>query len=330
MGAYLDKPVTDKETLSGCDAELKIRYAVSEMQGWRRNMEDAHIVQPNFGTLKDKAGPGSQEPVSLYGVFDGHGGAEVAKFCEHHLLESLQETPAWKEGDVGKALQQAFLRIDALLDDVSVVTELEKYKFVPKESSESNNDDEGGADGGGGREMVVEGNGNSINIKQLQELLTQVNALREAKAIREAQERKAASEAAGAGQGDAAGAARMEVETRVGEDGSSNGDNNGDERKGPMASPMSKEEALQFRGHEGDIRCPGEDGEIIINNTKTCDLGDSHIRSGCTACVACICGNRIYCANAGDSRGVLSRRGRQVPLSFDHKPNQVGVFFFFY
>jgi protein phosphatase 2C family protein 2/3 len=30
--------------------------------------------------------------------------------------------------------------------------------------------------------------------------------------------------------------------------------------------------------------------------------------------------NNIYCANAGDSRSVLSNNGTAVPLSFDHKP----------
>lgn len=29
----------------------------------------------------------------------------------------------------------------------------------------------------------------------------------------------------------------------------------------------------------------------------------------------------IYCANAGDSRGVLSRDNKAVPLSEDHKPD---------
>lgn len=44
---------------------------------------------------------------------------------------------------------------------------------------------------------------------------------------------------------------------------------------------------------------------------------------GCTANVVLIEGGeipKIYCANAGDSRAVLCRSGKQVPLSFDHKP----------
>ena len=42
--------------------------------------------------------------------------------------------------------------------------------------------------------------------------------------------------------------------------------------------------------------------------------------SGCTACLALIRGNKLYVANAGDSRCVLSRSGKAIDLSVDHKP----------
>jgi serine/threonine protein phosphatase PrpC len=42
------------------------------MQGWRLNMEDAHISNANYLDSNDKA---------LFGVFDGHGGREVAIYC---------------------------------------------------------------------------------------------------------------------------------------------------------------------------------------------------------------------------------------------------------
>ena len=43
--------------------------------------------------------------------------------------------------------------------------------------------------------------------------------------------------------------------------------------------------------------------------------------TGTTACVVLITPTEIYCANAGDSRGVLCRDGKAVALSEDHKPD---------
>jgi protein phosphatase PTC2/3 len=41
--------------------------------------------------------------------------------------------------------------------------------------------------------------------------------------------------------------------------------------------------------------------------------------SGSTALAALVHGTQLFVANAGDSRAVLSRRGRPVELSTDHK-----------
>ncbi|EPX74577.1 protein phosphatase 2C Ptc3 [Schizosaccharomyces octosporus yFS286] len=43
--------------------------------------------------------------------------------------------------------------------------------------------------------------------------------------------------------------------------------------------------------------------------------------SGCTATVLLRANNKIYCANAGDSRTVLGRKGVAKALSVDHKPS---------
>ena len=50
------------------------------MQGWRKSNEDAHIMAVDFV-------PG----ISLFAVFDGHGGVEVAKYCDEHFVTVLMQ-----------------------------------------------------------------------------------------------------------------------------------------------------------------------------------------------------------------------------------------------
>jgi protein phosphatase 1G len=75
MGVYLSKPKTDKVFEQGEGKNLK--WGAMGMQGnllnsgWRTKMEDSHIAHTDL--------PGGN---SLFGVFDGHGGAEVALYVK--------------------------------------------------------------------------------------------------------------------------------------------------------------------------------------------------------------------------------------------------------
>ena len=50
-----------------------LEWGACAMQGWRCGMEDAHVAFE----VKDDS-----NNACLYGVFDGHGGKEVAEFCK--------------------------------------------------------------------------------------------------------------------------------------------------------------------------------------------------------------------------------------------------------
>ena len=56
------------------------------MQGWRRTNEDAHLTVLDFE-------PG----ISLFAVFDGHGGADVARYCEKHMIQLLRDDKDFKQ-----------------------------------------------------------------------------------------------------------------------------------------------------------------------------------------------------------------------------------------
>ena len=53
--------------------------------------------------------------VSIFGVFDGHGGCEVAYFVENHFISELKKTESFRKGDYKNALIDTFLILDKML-----------------------------------------------------------------------------------------------------------------------------------------------------------------------------------------------------------------------
>lgn len=90
------------------------------MQGWRRTNEDAHI------TALDVV-PG----VSLFAVFDGHGGCEVAKFCEKHLVYELKTDKDFIMKNYEVALRNVLLKLDKMLLSNEAKAEMKKYANAP-------------------------------------------------------------------------------------------------------------------------------------------------------------------------------------------------------
>jgi len=110
MGNFLDTPITDKDTEVGEDANKGLKYGLSAMQGWRAQMEDDHV---QLLTLSPEV-----PELSLFGVYDGHGGDMVAHYAARNfpgcLLKTKMLSPGMPDDAFCAAAKQAFE--DSLLE----------------------------------------------------------------------------------------------------------------------------------------------------------------------------------------------------------------------
>ena len=165
MGTYLSTPVLDKHTETGAelgDSDTPVRWAMVDMQGWRKSMEDAHVARTDVPLPQRGAGDGGggrggeavggdqavapPTHAKVFAVFDGHGGAEVARFCSIHLVPTLTSRSDWRGADddnnndgggseaksvassVGHALIDSFHALDRLIDDPNWRPEIERWR----------------------------------------------------------------------------------------------------------------------------------------------------------------------------------------------------------
>lgn len=326
---YLREPVTRKESEDGCGGpvDAKLRYGVTGMQGWRRNMEDMHLAATEL-----------DDGLALFGVFDGHMGRGVSRFAAQRLPQILKETEAYKQGDYVKALERAFLSMDEILREAEsrrAVEELDRAGDAPSEP------------------VVVP-----------RRLLQRFLGRRGLKASRDGDEDESET-VVGVSGGDAPPEATAQVAAAEGGDGGSGAGERpaAAPEEPPAAAPSggpaaedlpSEEEDLEAQLHdisdaeegeeEGDefslvddeveIELDGfVDGEEDFENEEMALVDPADLTrdptpegQGCTAVVVLVVrrpggeGPRLICANAGDSRAILSRNGTVVALSEDHKP----------
>ena len=122
MGAFLDKPKTEKHNEGGVGNGLK--FGLSSMQGWRVEMEDAHSAVLGL--------PCGLKSWSFFAVFDGHAGAKVSAYCADEMLKQIVNNADFRgkmelrEGtevqpsieDVMKGVKTGFLTLDEKMRDI--------------------------------------------------------------------------------------------------------------------------------------------------------------------------------------------------------------------
>merc|ERR1719230_226317 len=74
MGAMLPKPV--ESALIERHVSKFFRAGIAEMNGWRNNMEDAHLIHVSAEW-------------GFFGVFDGHGGDQCSAFVADRMRQQL-------------------------------------------------------------------------------------------------------------------------------------------------------------------------------------------------------------------------------------------------
>ena len=167
-------------------------------------MEDAHITKIDLGESKS---------LNLFGVFDGHGGKEIAQFVSNHFSDEFIQNKKYLNGDIKNALKETFIKMDEIMQTLNGKEEIKQYARKSKEEDEfqSINDPP------------------NPQMKMFSQLI-------------------------------------------------------------PQKNPESDEISL---------------------------------RTGCTACVCAIeeKSKKVYFANAGDSRVVICKKGKAIPMSVDHKPD---------
>uniref|UniRef100_A0A673C8A0 Protein phosphatase 1G n=1 Tax=Sphaeramia orbicularis TaxID=375764 RepID=A0A673C8A0_9TELE len=334
MGAYLSQPNTSKTSSDGGNSNMS--YGFSAMQGWRVSMEDAHNCIPEF-----------DEETTMFAVYDGHGGEEVALYCSKYLPDIIKEQKTYKDGKLQKALEDAFLAIDSRITTEEVIKELVQIAGRPTEEPPT--------------EKVAEED--DLDTEEAALLHEEATMTIEELLVRYGQNRNAVKHAA------AIRALLVDVDSDVStykffvfsntsywphfsftaarESGSSNGEEKAGKAEGdagPSCSSLSSKASGDSKSRFFDDSEESEEGEeeegsdeevrelkawpsvsILVRkhwdiSHPACLFLQPGSDSGTTAVVALIRGKQLIVANAGDSRCVVSERGKAVDMSYDHKP----------
>lgn len=345
MGTYLSTPILEQGLEEGEDLNSNIpcAWGVVDMQGWRKTMEDAHVAQTDVmppsstsdQTIEKNA---VKDAAKVFAVFDGHGGCEVAHFCQLYLIDVLTSQEEWKKdnADVGKALASCFHAIDRMVDDPEHRAEIEELKTKKPEPGERRTIQESQSRRNEESETSDEKNDQFNDEKKIESEASNTDSV---SSPTEKEEIQSTTEEIDSDEDS------TDVNGEIDDDRldtSDEGTSNND--KDISGINLSAEDSITLfkkllinkvgmvdlsESKDGDanetnvseIDKQGITPTRLQNGKPVCNLPEHPIHAGCTSVCAIIVGNTLTVANAGDSRAVLCQKGGITKaLSFDHKP----------
>lgn len=102
-GGGLQGPRLTKVTRRETSEISQLEFVASEMQGWRDAMEDAYLACPEFS-----------DGISVFAVFDGHGGCSASRRCSEFFLSDFR---AHLSSDSVSSMASVLTKTYASLDD---------------------------------------------------------------------------------------------------------------------------------------------------------------------------------------------------------------------
>ena len=133
MGELLDTPIMQMEGEDDNNNKIydkrfrgdndALKYGVRSIQGRRKTMEDTYLCELDIPCPKNqedielKINSNYIPKAHIFGVFDGHGGIEIAQYVKENFVKFLLQTEEFKREKYEDALKKAFEAIDQSLKD---------------------------------------------------------------------------------------------------------------------------------------------------------------------------------------------------------------------
>ncbi|XP_037816686.1 protein phosphatase 1L isoform X1 [Lucilia sericata] len=278
---------------------LRAQSSAYAILGRRPRMEDRFIIEENIN---------NNTGISFFAVFDGHGGEFAADFAKDILVKNIYNKviETTKLLSVQKLEQKHLTAANAADNDKDYV-EYDASPYLKRKASRKDNNNDG-------------------SNKENEPVIRRRDSLRKTTSVTDDCASKKTSEK------DSSDVFTLQLNSLLrGVGGGSsvkdsflNNNNNKDSTTNDGKGPQ------QF-----DAKCYIEGGKINFGKLITDEVLAADYKlveaakkttniAGTTALIAIIQGSRLIVANVGDSRGVMcNSRGIAIPLSFDHKPQQV-------
>lgn len=269
-----------------CWEEVQQQSSAFAILGRRPRMEDRFIIEENIN---------NDTGISFFAVFDGHGGEFAADFAKDILVKNIYH----KITETAELLKNGGDQLT--VNNNSNTSDYENSPYLKRKSSRK---DENNKE-----------NDTSASVRRRDSLRKSLSTTDDCSSPKQTNQQR---------ETDVFTSKLNSLIRPLGKDNLFNISNNSKEPGNKPAPPTSF-----------DAKCYIENGKINFGKMITDEVLAADYKlveaakkstniAGTTALIAIIQGTRLIVANVGDSRGVMcDSRGVAIPLSFDHKPQQV-------